>query len=266
MSIIQAVVLGIVQGLTEFLPVSSSGHLVLLQRLIGFEGPDILFDTYLHVGTVVAVCVAFRRDLHRMGRSLILRDVNSPEFRLVLFIVLGTIPTAVIGFLFRDVFEMLFSAVIPAALMLLVTGILLYVADRVVRNGTCAKMLTKRDACLIGLAQGLSIIPGLSRSGTTISTGIFLGLERTFAARFSFLLSIPAIAGAGLVQGVGLKELQGELLLPFTLGTVTAAVTGYGAIKILLRVVARRRLSFFSAYCWIVGGGVLVISLIRIFV
>ena len=266
MSIIHAIVLGIVQGLTEFLPVSSSGHLVILQRLIGFTGPDVLFDTFLHMGTLVSVCIVFKNDLFSMGRSLVRRDMKSPEMRLVFLICIGTIPTALLGYFFRDFFERQFSAVLPAAAMLLVTGCVLFLADRVANNAKSQKEIRKRDAFSIGFVQGASLLPGLSRSGSTISTGIFLGLERSLAARFSFLLSIPAIAGAGMIQISEVKELEGHLLAPLVIGTLTSTVTGYGAIRILLKVVVRRKLSFFSYYCWALGFGVLLISLIRIFV
>ncbi|MFQ6092395.1 MAG: undecaprenyl-diphosphate phosphatase, partial [bacterium] len=177
MSIVHAIILGAVQGLTEFLPVSSSGHLVFLQHLLGFKGPDVLFDTFLHLGTLVAVGAVFRGDLISMGRSLIRCDLGSPGARLFLLIVLGTVPTAVMGFLLRDYFERRFSEAVPAALMLLVTGCLLFVADRVRGERTSASAMGKRDACIVGMVQGVSIVPGLSRSGSTISTGIFLGLE-----------------------------------------------------------------------------------------
>lgn len=265
MSLIQAIVLGTVQGLTEFLPVSSSGHLILLQRLLGFKGPEVLFDTFLHLGTLVAVCVVFRGDLSNMGRSLFRHDWTSQDARLFLLIVLGTIPTAAIGLVFRDLFEKLFSEVVLAALMLIVTGCLLFMADRVGNSKKFLKTIGKADAFIVGVVQGLSIVPGLSRSGSTISTGIFLGLERNMAARFSFLLSIPAIAGAGILQVSGLRELDGHLILPLAVGVITSAVTGYVAIRMLLGLVVRRRLSFFSYYCWIVGLGVLLISLIPLF-
>lgn len=265
MSLVHAVLLGIVQGLTEFLPISSSGHLVILQHLIGFKGPDVLFDTFLHIGTLLSVCIVFKSDLYRMGRSLVRRERDSPDFRLLVLVSLGTLPTALIGYIFRDFFEKQFAALLPTGSMLLVTGGLLLLSDRITSNSKSQSEIRKRDGCCIGIVQGLSIFPGLSRSGSTISTGIFLGLERECAARFSFLLSVPAIAGAGMLQIFELKELSGSLLLPFVMGTLTSAVTGYGAIRILLKMVVRRKLSLFSYYCWTVGLGVLLVSLIRIF-
>lgn len=266
MSLIHAVFLGIVQGLTEFLPISSSGHLVILQHLIGFKGPDVLFDTFLHMGTLLSVCVVFKGDLYSMGRSLVRRERDSPSFRLLVLIIIGTVPTALMGYIFRDFFEKQFAALFPAAVMLLVTGGLLFLADRITTNSKSQNEIRKRDACCIGIVQGLSILPGLSRSGSTISAGIFLGLERKCAARFSFLLSVPAIAGAGVLQFSGMKDLSGHLLVPLAVGTLTSALVGYGAIRILLKVVVQRKLSFFSCYCWALGCGVLLISLIRIFV
>ena len=264
MLIIHAILLGAIQGLTEFLPVSSSGHLVLLQRLLDFKGPDVVFDTFLHVGTLVAVCVAFRRDLKCIGQTLIHLDVKSQHGRLFILLILGTIPTAFMGVAFRGFFERLFSQVFPAALMLLVTGCILFVADRVKNHRTIPKGIKKIDAILVGIVQGLSIVPGLSRSGSTISAGIFLGLDRNVAARFSFLLSIPAIAGAGVLQAPNVTQLEQNLVLPLIIGTVVSAVTGYVAIKILLRMVSQKRLSFFSYYCWTVGLGVLLVSVFHI--
>ena len=264
-SLFHAILLGTIQGLTEFLPISSSGHLVLFQRVLGFRGPDLLFDTFLHAGTLGAVCCVFRRDLVSMGRALLSRDMNAPHGRLLLLILLGTIPTALIGFAFRGLFERLFSAVLVAGVMLLVTGLLLFVADRVGSNGEAPRQLGRRGAFLIGIVQGLSLLPGLSRSGSTISTGIFLGVERSVAAQFSFLLSVPSIAGAMIFQVPAALSLDGRFVLPVAVGTLTAALTGYAAIKALLRAVTVRRLSLFSYYCWAVGCGVVLISLIHIF-
>jgi undecaprenyl-diphosphatase len=264
-SLFHAIVLGIIQGLTEFLPVSSSGHLVLLQRFLGFQGPDVVFDTCFHLGTWVAVCLCFRKDIWGICRALWRFDFNSPSARLFLMILIGTIPTAIIGLSFRDFFEGLFSRVVPTAVMLLITGSLLFMADRVKTSGASKKIIRASDALIIGIVQGLAIIPGISRSGSTISTGIFIGLERQGAATFSFLLSIPSIAGAGWLQASDIMQLQRDLLVPLLVGTVLSAVTGYMAIKALLRFVIQRRLSFFSYYCWLVGCGVLLVSLIRIF-
>ena len=265
MSFFHAIVLGTIQGLTEFLPVSSSGHLVLLQRFVGFQGPDLVFDTCFHLGTLAAVCLCFRNDIRDMGRSLIRFDLKSPPARLFLLICIGTIPTAIIGLSFQDFFEGLFSRVIPAALMLLLTGWILFLADRVKRSRAPEETVNPREALIIGCIQGLSIFPGLSRSGSTISTGIFLGIERNRAARFSFLLSIPAITGAGLLHAQKVLELETSLVTPLLVGTVVSALSGYAAIKVLLRIVARQRLSLFAYYCWALGCAVLLVSLFRIF-
>ena len=264
MSLFHAILLGAIQGVTEFLPVSSSGHLVLLQHLLKFEGPDVLFDTFLHVGTLVAVCIVFREDIINILKSLYNRDLRSPSTGLFILIVWGTIPTVFIGFGFRDVFERLFSEVVPAALMLLVTGSLLFAADRVWAKDSPPKQIGKRDAFLVGIVQGLSVLPGLSRSGATICTGIFLGVERATAARFSFLLSIPAIAGAGMLQLPEVFKLQDNIVLPLIVGMIISTLTGYISIRVLMRLVATRRLSFFSYYCWSVGIGVLLVSLVNI--
>ena len=274
MEIGYAVLLGVIQGLTEFLPVSSSGHLVLFQNWFGFKEPQIFFDVSLHVGTLIAICVFFFSDLKAMAQAVFSGSTWSPEntalweglcrkeeTRLMGLIFVGTIPTVVIGLMIRPVAEKLFSSVFLVGVMLVVTGLLLWLTRRVKKGGRTAGQMTVRDALCVGAIQGAAIFPGISRSGATIAMGLFSGLDRETAARFSFLLSIPAILGAmihELHEGVasGFPPLSSVLL-----GTAVAAVVGYAALSILIHLVKRGNLYTFAPYCWLVGVLVIVGSL-----
>jgi len=254
MTLANAAILGLVQGLTEFLPVSSSGHLVIAQHLLHFAEPNLAFDVVLHLGTLLAVFVYFRRDLLEILSALF--GKGDPKWRRVaLLILLGTVPTGVIGVLFKDLFERLFASPSVVALMLAVTGLLLFTADRVTKAARPLAGIGVLDALLIGLIQGVSIIPGISRSGSTIAMGLFRKIEADSAARFSFLLSIPAILGAVVLEG---KEILGHGLSgsgsAFFVGFVTAAVSGWLAIRILMAALKRKGLTVFALYCWGVAG------------
>ncbi len=254
MTLLNAVILGLIQGLTEFLPVSSSGHLVIGQHLLHLTEPNLAFDVVLHLGTLLAVFVYFRRELREILTALF--GKGDPKWRRVaLLILLATVPTGVIGVLFKDLFERLFSSPAVVACMLAVTGLLLFTADRVTKAVRPLSGVGMKDALLIGLVQGVSIIPGISRSGSTIAMGLFRRIEAKAAARFSFLLSIPAILGATVLEG---KEIIGHAVggsgLIFFTGFVTAAVSGWLAIRILMAVLARKGLTVFALYCWGVAG------------
>lgn len=261
----QAVALGALQGLTEFLPVSSSGHLVLLQNLFGFQEPELLFDISLHVGTLAAVCVIFARDIghllvtffrlpslsHSHGgvRNLVAEHADA---RMIVLIVVGNVPTAIFGLLFHQVVETIFGSVLIVGGMLLITGTVLWMTRKAPDDDRSVILFTIKDALIIGLVQGLAIVPGISRSGITISTALFLGINREVSGRYSFLLSIPAIVGALVLElksGIGNSMPIGITIL----GTLTAAVVGSIALMILLSMVKRGHLHRFSPYCWIVG-------------
>jgi len=249
-SVLKAFVLGLVQGLTEFLPVSSSGHLVLADYLLHVKSGNIAFEVSVHLGTLLAVIVYFRRDLARV----IVEFFRGGEGRRTgWMLILASVPTAIIGFAFKDTFESLFQSPRSAAAGLLVTSILLFFAERVHGGQRSLGRVRTFDALLIGTMQGLAIIPGISRSGSTISAGLFSGLSRDTAARFSFLLSIPAIIGAGLLEAKDLTDLGANFAGPALVGTLTAAVSGYLAIGILMAVLRRGKLYGFSAYTAIVG-------------
>jgi len=267
-SLVPAVLLGLLQGLTEFLPVSSSGHLALAQSLIpGFSQPGVLFDVTLHIGTLVAVCIYFWQDLWGMALSLFSsgRGDAAAARRMLWLLIAGSVPTAAIGLLFRKQFEAMFSDVYGVGVWFIVTGALLFLTDRVSTRGRELSAMGLLDALVIGVAQGLAIIPSLSRSGATIAAGVFLGLERGLLVRYSFLLSIPAVAGAFVLELVTHRHeaLQGFDPLAYGAGTLAALVVGYWSIGVLLNMTRSRRLSVFAYYCWAVGGLALFLAVGR---
>lgn len=255
MSLIDAILLGILQGATEFLPVSSSGHLVLAQQMLdGFDQPGVLFDVLLHVGTMIAVILYFRKDLAGLISSLWRRDEAAPaqQFQLWLLVV-GSVPTAVIGLLFKDFFTGLFHRPDLVGAMLLVTGSLLWLAERLRRRGPSRQQLGLLDALVVGTAQGAAIIPGISRSGTTIAVLLMRGVDGEVAARFSFLLALPAVFGAALLSLNDLSAVATGLLPAYLAGTLAALITGLLCIHLLLGIIRRRRLHLFAFYCWVAG-------------
>ncbi|MDI9617833.1 undecaprenyl-diphosphatase UppP [Methanothermobacter sp.] len=276
MDVLQAIIIGTVQGLTEFLPISSSGHLVLLPQMMGVKS-SLAFDTLLHVGTLVAVVTYFWGDIVHMIRSFIssLRDIPGGNFRngmeedpfkrLAWMVIIGTIPAALAGVLFKDFFESLFSSIAAVGFFLIVTGLLLWGSERIsarIREKLSVEKLGVRDSLIIGGAQALAIAPGISRSGATISAGLFLGFERELAARYSFLLSIPAILGAALIQVKDISAGMDLLGASMIAGFVASAVSGYIAIKFLLKLIRERDLYIFAYYCFALGLLVLGVSLL----
>jgi undecaprenyl-diphosphatase len=274
MDIIQAIIIGIVQGLTEFLPVSSSAHLVFVPYIMGTES-NLAFDTLLHIGTLVAVVVYFWKDLVNMVESFFssLLDLPRGQFRqglqedqfkkLAWLVIIGTIPAGLAGVLFKDYFEGLFSNIIAVAIFLIITGFLLYSSEMVSRKvtqKTSLKKMSIKSSLLIGVAQACSIAPGISRSGATISTGLFLGLERELAARFSFLLSIPAILGAAFIQIKDISSIMDINTGAAIAGFIAAVIMGYLAIKIVLKLISERNLLVFAYYCWALGALTLILS------
>jgi undecaprenyl-diphosphatase len=262
LSPLEGVVLGVVQGLTEFLPVSSSGHLVIVQSFIkGFHQPGVLFDVMLHFGTLVAVLFFFRKEVYDILKALLpgsLRgsgngDLISARRKMALLIVVGTGITGVTGFLFEQGIHNLFTSVDVVAAMLIITGLLLYLSDRKGGGDKKDKNLGFVDAVIIGIAQACALIPGISRSGATITFGIFRGLTGETAARFSFLLSIPAIIGAAVFESRYFGSATTDEMRVYVIGMIVAAVTGFFTLKLLFFIVKRRKLSIFAYYCWIVG-------------
>jgi undecaprenyl-diphosphatase len=255
---LSALLLGLLQGLTEFLPVSSSGHLVLVQSLLpGFSQPGVLFDVTLHLGTLAAVCLYFWNDLWAMLFSL--SSSNKTEAaesrRLLWLLIIGSVPTAVLGLVFRKQFEAMFNDLHGNGVWFIITGVLLFLTDRISTRGRTLAAMNVVDALIIGVAQGLAIIPALSRSGSTIAAGVFLGLERQLLVRYSFLLSIPAVAGAFLLEFLSHRHdaLEGFDPLAYGIGTLAAGVIGYWSIAVLLNMTRSRRLSTFGYYCIAMG-------------
>ncbi|MGS0764687.1 undecaprenyl-diphosphatase UppP [Syntrophomonas curvata] len=246
MTLFHSVLLGAVQGLTEFLPVSSSGHLVIFQHILGVQESPLTFDVMLHMGTLLAVFVAFWDD--------IVEILKRPFTRLTYLIIVGCIPAALAGYLVAPLIEKAFESLLVVGLGLIFTGFVLRFSEKWSRQSIGLKDIPNtsyKDAIFIGLLQALAIIPGISRSGSTIAAGLFAGMERELAARFSFLLSIPVIIGAGIFElsDVSAGSL-GQNLPSYLGGTLVAALFGYLAIKIVLRLVRHGRLSVFSYYCW----------------
>ncbi len=257
------VALGVLQGLTEFLPVSSSGHLVLLQsRLPGFREPGVLFHATVHLATLGAVLVYFRRDFAALARAGVApRQADPAALRFLWLVIAGTLPTALIGLLFAGPLEGLFASVPTAASMLLVTGVLLFATDRAPERTRGIEHMSVGHALVIGIVQGLAIIPGISRSGATVAAGVFAGLRRDLSLRYSFVLSVPAILGAFVLQ-LATHGLQGtsEVNGPgYGLAFLAAFAVGYLSIEVLLKVLLSRKLTWFAGYCWAVGLAVLIV-------
>lgn len=263
MSLINAIVLGIVQGLTEFLPVSSSGHLVIAEHLLpGWNQPGIVFEILLHLATLLAVIIFFRHDLAALIKSLYTTGTEAAKHRrIILMLVIATIPTGIIGLAGKKFFVTLFNRLDVVGGMLLITALILWLAERKPPQKLTKKSTTVADAIVIGITQGLAIIPGISRSGSTIATGMLLGIEPRTAARFSFLLSIPAISGAALLNIKEINAIPADQLLACLCGALAALLTGLMALKCLLMIIEERRLKIFAIYCTAVGSITLLLSL-----
>jgi undecaprenyl-diphosphatase len=259
--------MGLVQGLTEFLPVSSSGHLVLANSLLGIKtDTGILFEVMLHVGTLISVMVVFFDDIYKMASELFgaaadivkgrgLRIKSSPHRTMLVMVIVATIPTGIMGLLFKDVFEKAFGSPVVVSFMLLITGTLLYAANRMKSGFKKASDIKGIDAIIIGIFQGLAITPGISRSGSTIFAGLMRGFSRDLATRFSFIMSIPAILGAAVLEFSDYYSAPvsaSEIAVMFA-GAAVAAVSGTLAIKFLVGILKRGKLHYFSYYCWLVG-------------
>ena len=259
MSLLEAIIIGIIQGATEFLPISSDGHLVLVPAVFGLTQPDLVLIGLVHAGTLLAILSYFWRDLIAIARAVFAglaqrQPLATADARLGYFMVLGSIPAAIIGLLAMDFFEEQFGSPTVAAVGLLVTAAFLVVGERLNRGTKTLDRLTWLDTLIIGSFQVLALLPGVSRSGTTIAAGLGRGLDRPTAARFSFLVGLPAIAGAGLLSILDIFSAQGSLPLGhYAAAFVAAAVVGYGCIAFLLNWVKRHTLYPFAVYCAVVG-------------
>ena len=279
MDIVQAIILGLVQGLTEFIPISSSAHLIVVPWLFNWQDPGLAFDVALHLGTLVALLIFFAGDWIRLIRagiaSIVERKIgNDVDRRLAWLIVIGCIPGAIAGVLAESKIEELFhqpnvghnaGAMITMAVIIALLGAALFLAERWAKHLRGMDALSFKDAILIGLAQAAAIFPGVSRSGSTITAGLALGLTRETAARFSFLLSAPIIAGAGAKSIFNLMRdgVNSSELVFFGVGFLTAAISGYLCIRFLLRFLQRNSTDIFVYYRWLLAALVIVVVLMR---
>jgi undecaprenyl-diphosphatase len=246
-TLIEVFILAVVQGLTEWLPISSSGHLVITQKILGLNLP-LIYSVMLHFGTLIVVLTVFRKDIIDIIKAVVKREFETEEGKLALFIVVGSVPIAFTGFIFHNFFESLFSNLPAVGLALLITGLVLFFAEKRIGN----KKMGILDSILIGMAQAIAIIPGISRSGATISTGLLRKIDKATAFKYSFLLSAPAIAGATVMES---KELfLGNIeLIPLLLGTTVSMIVGYASLKLLQKIVMNQKIHLFAYYCWAVG-------------
>jgi len=272
LTVLDALILGVVQGFTEFLPVSSSGHLVLVPEFFNITAPTLAFDVLVHVATLVAVLGYFIRDVRSIVVSIVAPGrMSQLEVkywrRLLVWLIIGSIPAGLAGLLLDDFFEGLFASTLSVGVFLVITSLLLWGADlalgRVNRRPAQLHKMRAADALVVGCFQALAIAPGISRSGSTIAAGIFLGFDRSTAARFSFLLSIPAILGAFLFK---LKDISGALAgtggLAYTVGALAAAISGFVAVYFLMRYLKEHRLRLFAIYTVLLGVFVIVLSVV----
>ena len=275
MSYLMAAVLGIIQGVAEFLPISSSGHLTLFQHFFGMPEPDNLFNVLLHFATLIAVFISYWSDIWEMITEFFLglRALFVPRYRsqgeppaarrLILLIIVATLPLFLV-LPIKDYVEQIGNYPAAVSCILLLTGVVLFLSDRMAHGHKNARSATLKDALLIGVAQGVATLPGLSRSGSTIAAGMACGLDRKFAVRFSFLMSLPAVLGATILKAVDVVQEGGvdlSLLPKYLLGMAFAGVVGYFSIGLVNLLTAKGKFGAFAYYCWGAGALFLVLSL-----
>jgi undecaprenyl-diphosphatase len=266
LSFMQSLLLGLLQGITEFLPVSSSAHLVLVPWLLGWEMPSVAFDALLHLGTALAIIAVFWRDLIKLIKAwvgtVIHRKITSPDGQLAWLLILSAIPAAVLGYLFSDLFEKLFGAPRIVAILLVVTSLILWMSEVLGKRERSLDKMTWWEASIVGIAQGLAIAPGISRSGATLAAGLVMGFKRQEATRFAFLMAVPVILGAA-----GYKLLKtpiaGLQAGPLVVGMLAAAVAGFLVIRAFMDYVRSHSLRPFAIYCAVFGILCFVVSLVK---
>ena len=275
MTYLMAIVLGVVQGVAEFLPISSSGHLTLFQHFFGMETPDALFTILLHFATLLAVCVYYWDDIwemvlefFRFFGDLFSRTPSRGEppaaRRQILLLIVATLPLFLV-LPIKNRVEEIGNHPAAVSVILMLTGVVLFVSDRMAKGRKNARSTTLKDALFIGVAQGFATVPGLSRSGTTIAAGMAMGLDRKFAVRFSFLMSLPAVLGATILEVVDVVQagdLDTALLPKYLLGMIIAGVVGYFSIGLVNLLASKGKFGAFAYYCWIAGAVFLVLNLI----
>lgn len=289
MTYLEGIVMGLVQGLTEFLPVSSSGHLAIFSKLFGMNEPGAAFDVLLHVGTLAAVFVVYFSDIRKLvaegfkllgdffynvGRlfiSLVKKEevtyrrvINSAYRKFVMLVIVSTIPTGIIGILVKAAVDIVKTDLLIVGFCLLLTACILVICDMSEEGNKKPKNVSYADAIAVGIAQGAATLPGISRSGTTIAVCTRLGFDRRFAVKYSFILSIPAILGAAILE---LPEFVGEIeqgtsVGPYIVGTFVAAVVGYVCVKSLLKIVCKKKMKYFAGYCMVAGIASIVIHFV----
>ena len=278
MTYFMSILMGIIQGVAEFLPISSSGHLALFQTFFGMDNMEekyMFFTVLLHFGTLISVCMVYWRDIVDMIREFFLgiaalagrKDTGvapPPARRMVMLIIIATVPLFVMVFL-RDAVNQLFSNSIMVSCALLATGFILFFSDRIARGHKTARNATVADALIVGCGQALAVIPGLSRSGTTISVGMMRGFDRAFAVRFSFLMSLPAVLGANVleIKDALASNFPIEELPMYLVGVAVSAVVGYFAIRLVKSLSDKGKFGKFAYYCWAVGLGSLVAGIVK---
>jgi undecaprenyl-diphosphatase len=248
MSIFEALALGVLQGITEFFPISSSGHLVLLEEFLGFRAPDLIaFNVLLHLATLFAVVIYFRKQLFDIAKGILSKDKK--QLRLFWALVIGTIPAVIIGLSFSDIVEQNLSSSFPVLIAMFCTGIFFLIAEKYQKNHPKKEGVSIKKGFWIGLAQAAALIPGVSRSGSTLATGLFFKMDREESASYSFLLAIPAIAGASLLTALDLQKKSFEIdYLSYAVGFFTALICGYFAISILMNLYKKHSLKVFAGY------------------
>ncbi len=278
MTLIQSILLGLVQGITEFLPVSSSGHLILFQNILNIDigTHDIFFDTMLHFGTLIAVFFAFRKkicalistffkSIPQLFKGKLHAKTASGNQRMIFFIIVSILPLFVLV-PFKDKIETAYSSTLLVGIALLVTSIFLFASDHIVTGKKDAEKMTLKDSIVVGIVQAIALVPGISRSGSTITAGLACGFNRKFAAEYSFILSIPTILGSVVLNIFDIVQ-EGSFnisLLPvFLVGTAVAAISGFAAIKLLEYILKSKKFTVFSVYCFAVGVFAIIFSLVK---
>ncbi|MCK9442908.1 MAG: undecaprenyl-diphosphate phosphatase [Tissierellaceae bacterium] len=265
MNLFEAIILGIFQGIAEFLPISSSGHLVILQNLFSIKEGNLFFTEMLHLGTLISIFVVYFNDIIKMiieflkllsslFRGEKIHSLNKYQ-KLAILIIVGSVPTAIIGLTLEDFFESLYTSILPIGFAFIITGFLLWIAEKRSYENKKAKDMTYLDSVIIGTAQGIAIIPGISRSGSTIVAGLLRGLNKPLATEYSFLLALPATFGAGLLGILKLVKSNSEIVVnfPLVVGVITSAIVGILSLKVLITLLNKNKLHLFSYYLWIIG-------------
>ncbi|MBQ0005762.1 MAG: undecaprenyl-diphosphate phosphatase [Clostridiales bacterium] len=266
MSYLHAIILGLAQGLAEFLPISSSGHLTILQHFFGIEGDSVvIFTILMHVGTLAAVFIIYWADIWALIKELFLtiwdlirfkglKLKERPVRKLGVMIIIASIPTAIIGLGFQDMFEGFYETLLPTGIGLIITGIILWIAENPRKQGKGIEQMTWAHAVIIGTLQGVAITPGISSSGSTLFGGLITGLDRAFAVEFAFLISIPSVLGSLILESDGAMEsVLSNNMGPIVVGFIVSLLSGIFAIKVMITIVKKYSLRYFSAYVWVVG-------------